>query len=317
MYDSKVYMFYRTYKCFLLAKFVGLICFAKIFVMSTTSSIPVLSWKECMPDADFVIKIMDDKNIPSRMKVPHRNIGYKIALLLEGRMSGNVDFRKFEVEAPAVLFSSPEQVDHLTGYKGIKMIHIAFSKDYLLNDVRTTLSCWECMFSQIMIPVVNNKDFNELKTYANLIQQEFSELRHQKDLVIRNLLNAFLITAARLGTCKTKLAIMNASQNKILQQFRTLVDDHYLSKTQVAEYADMIYITPGHLNDTIKMVTGKTAKQMIDEKRITEAKRLLFWGELNAKQIAAHLNFEDDAYFNRFFKKHTGQTPLLFQRNSL
>jgi len=285
--------------------------------MRATSSIPVLDWKECMPDSDFLIMTLDDENMPSRMKVPHRNGGYKVALLLEGKMSGNVDFKKYQVEAPAVLFSSPEQVDHLTGYKGVKMIHIAFSKDYLLNDVRTTLSCWECMFSQIVIPVINKKDFSELKTYANLIQQEFMELRHQKDLVIRNLLNAFLITAARLGTCKTKLAVMNSSQNKILQQFRALIDDNFLSKTQVAEYADMIYITPGHLNDTIKTVTGKTAKQVIDEKRITEAKRLLFWGELSVKQIASHLNFEDDAYFNRFFKKHTGQTPALFQRNSL
>jgi AraC-like DNA-binding protein len=292
-------------------------CYDKLIFMRATSSIPVLDWTECMPDSDFVIMTLDDKNIPSRMKVPHRNSGYKIVLLLEGKMSGNVDFKKYEVTAPAVLFSSPEQVDQLTAFENIQMIHLSFSKDYLLSDVRNTLTCWECMFNQIVIPVTTKKDFAELKTYANLIQQEFVELRHQKDLVIRNLLNAFLITAARLGTCKTKLTIMNSSQNKILQQFRSLVEDNFLSKTQVAEYADMIYITPGHLNDTIKTVTGKTAKQMIDEKRITEAKRLLFWGELSAKQIASHLNIEDDAYFNRFFKKHTGQTPVLFQRNSL
>ena len=291
--------------------------FAKFFVMKAPASIPVLDWKECMPDSEFIIKTLDDKNIPSRMKVPHRNSGYKVALLLEGKISGNVDFKKFEVSAPAVLFSSPEQVDHVTGYENHKMIHIAFSSDYLLHDVRNTLSCWECMFNQIVIPVSTEKDFNELKTYARLMQQEFVELRHQKDLIIRNLLNAFLITAARLGTCKTKLTAMNSSQNKILAQFKTLIEEHYVNKTQVAEYADMIYITPGHLNDTIKTITGKTAKQIIDEKRVTEAKRLLFWGDLSVKQIASHLNFEDDAYFNRFFKKHTGQTPALFQRNSL
>jgi len=212
---------------------------------------------------------------------------------------------------------APDQVHQQTGNSYYKMMHISFNKEFLLTETQGVLACWECMFSQIVIPINNRKDFNELKTYANLIQQEFMELRHQKDLVIRNLLNAFLITAARLGTCKTKLASMNSSQNKILQQFRALIDDNYLNKTQVAEYADMIYITPGHLNDTIKTITGRTAKQVIDEKRITEAKRLLFWNELTVKQIASQLNFEDDAYFNRFFKKHTGQTPALFQRNSL
>jgi len=285
--------------------------------MRATAAIPVIDFKEYMPDAEFIIMTSESCNVPHHATVPHRIAGYKVSLLLEGKMSINVDFKQHDVVAPAILFLSPEQVSHLTNHNNIKSIHFAFSKDYIINDVRNTLSCWECMFSQIVIPVTSNKDLNELKTYANLIQQEFTQLRHQKDLVIRNLLNAFLITAARLGTCKTKLTVMNSSQNKILQQFRTLIDDHFLSKTQVAEYADMIYITPGHLNDTIKTVTGRTAKQVIDEKRITEAKRLLFWGELTVKQIASHLNFEDDAYFNRFFKKHTGQTPALFQRNSL
>lgn len=285
--------------------------------MKATTSIPVIDWKEYMPDSDFIIAMFDDSNIPSRMKAPHRNIGFKVALLLEGSLHGKVDFKPYEIAAPAVLFSSPEQVDELTNFGNVKMIYFAFSKDYLLGDVRNTLSCWECMFGQIVIPVTTDKDLNELKTYANLMQHEFMELRHQKDLVIRNLLNAFLITAARLGTCDTKLTVMNSSQNKILQQFKSLVEDHYLNKTQVAEYADMIYITPGHLNDTIKTITGKTAKQIIDEKRVTEAKRLLFWNDHSVKEIAAYMNFEDDAYFNRFFKKHTGQTPALFQRNTL
>ncbi len=285
--------------------------------MRPISSIPILDWKECMADSDFLIMTLDDENLPSRMKVPHRNNAYKVALLLEGKISGYVDFKKYDITAPAVLFSSPDQVDQVTSFENHKMIHIAFSSDYLLHDVKNTLGCWECMFSQVVIPVPTKNDFNELKTYASLMQHEFVKLRHQKDLVIRNLLNAFLITAARLGTCETRLTTMNSSQNKILQQFRNFIEDNFLSKTQVAEYADMIYITPGHLNDTIKTVTGKTAKQVIDEKRITEAKRLLFWGELSVKQIASHMNFEDDAYFNRFFKKHTGQTPMLFQRNSL
>ena len=95
-----------------------------------------------------------------------------------------------------------------------------------------------------------------------------------------------------------------------------LTDQHFLDTTQVGKYADMLYVTPGHLNDLIKSMTGKTAKQLIDEKRVMEAKRLLFWGEHSVKEIAHHLNFEDDGYFNRYFKKHTGQTPALFQRNT-
>jgi AraC-like DNA-binding protein len=104
-------------------------------------------------------------------------------------------------------------------------------------------------------------------------------------------------------------------QNRIVRQFSELSDVHFKDKTQVTHYADMMFVTPGHLNDTIKSALGKTAKQIIDEKRIIEAKRLLFWGEHTIKEIAWQLNFEDDGYFNRFFKKHTGNTPATFQKS--
>ena len=159
--------------------------------------------------------------------------------------------------------------------------------------------------------------------------QEFRDNKPQKGLILKNLLNAFIICAGRLVNCKNETAAvttttapapvptvvnMDYSQNRIVRQFKSLIDENFVNSTQVTQYADMLYVTPGHLNDLIKTVTGKTAKQIIDERRILEAKRLLFWGEHSVKEIAGRLNFEDDAYFNRFFKKHTGNTPALFQK---
>ena len=104
------------------------------------------------------------------------------------------------------------------------------------------------------------------------------------------------------------------SMNSLGVQFKILVDEHFRDKVQVSEYAEMLHVTPGHLNDTVKSTIGRSAKQVIDAKRIMEAKRLLFWQKHSVKQIAGELNFDDDAYFSRFFKKHTGQTPALFQK---
>jgi len=282
--------------------------------MRNMVSIPVLDMTECIPDSDFIIKSTESIEVPHRFKQPHRISGYKIALLLEGEIICHTDFKKYTATAPALLFLSPDQVYQHVSYSYHKMIHVAFSKDFLLNETKGTLTCWECIFGQVVIPVKDEDSLNELKTYASLMQQEFVRLRHQKDLVIRNLLNAFIIAAARLGTCKTNAERLDSSQNKIVQQFKSLTDEHFLNRTQVTEYAEMMYITPGYLNDTIKTATGRTAKQIIDEKRIVEAKRLLFWGEHSVKEIANLLNFDDDSYFNRFFKKHTGRTPALFQR---
>ncbi|HEX3010353.1 MAG TPA: helix-turn-helix domain-containing protein, partial [Bacteroidales bacterium] len=95
----------------------------------------------------------------------------------------------------------------------------------------------------------------------------------------------------------------------------SMAEKYYREKTRVSQYAEMLYVSPGHLNDMIKAAIGKSAKQVIDEKRILEAKRLLLWEGHSAQEIAWQLNFEDSAYFNRFFKKHTGETPIYFQKN--
>jgi AraC-like DNA-binding protein len=278
--------------------------------------IPVYDMAACIPGTNFTIKKTEGHSVPSYMAIPHRHTGYKISFLQEGEVTHYTDFEKYTIKAPALLMLAPDQVHQHTGSSYYKMVHISFTTEFLLTETQGVLACWECMFQQVVLPITDQAQVRELTVYTELMQQEFSDNRHQKDLILKNLLNAFIICAGRLVECKSSKqpVQMDYSQNRIVRQFKYLIDEHYVSTTQVGRYADMLYVTPGHLNDLIKNVTGKTAKQIIDERRIMEAKRLLFWGEHSVKEIAARLNFEDDAYFNRFFKKHTGNTPALFQR---
>ncbi len=284
--------------------------------MKNNLSIPIFDLKDCVPGTDFIIKTFEGSQVFEAMLRPHRHTAFKICLLLEGEVSNYTDFKEYTVKAPALLFLSPGQVFQHTGNIWHKMVHIQFYKDFLLSEAEGIMSCWQCLFGQVVLPVKSKTALRELETYAYLIEQEYLHRRPQRHLVAKNLLNAFIIAAARQGAGETSLLQMDSTQNKIVKQFNNLTDEHFLEHTQVSQYADMLYVTPGHLNDLIKMATGRTAKQIIDEKRIMEAKRLLFWGKHSAKEIASHLNFEDDAYFNRFFKKHTGQTPALFLKHS-
>jgi AraC-like DNA-binding protein len=285
---------------------------------SNHTQIPVYDMGACIPGSNFIIKTTEGNVVPSYMAVPHRHTGYKIVFLQEGEVTHYTDFEKYTIKAPALLMLSPDQVHQATGDCHFRMIHISFTKEFLLTETQGVLACWECMFSQVVLPINNDDQLRELTVYIDLMQQEFKDDKPQKGLIIKNLLNAFIICAGRLVNCKNDTAEpvvqMDYSQNRIVRQFKSLIDENFVNSTQVMQYADMLYVTPGHLNDLIKTVTGKTAKQIIDERRILEAKRLLFWGEHSVKEIAGRLNFEDDAYFNRFFKKHTGNTPALFQK---
>lgn len=279
----------------------------------TEQIIPVYNLIACTGRTDFGIQQFSLDEDLCALQVPHRNEGYCVTLLTRGTVSKYIDFEKHVIEAPAVFSLTPEQVHQYVEAHDAVLTVISFTQDFLMTEMQGWVACWECMFGHVVVDV-DRKRMNELLRYADLMLEEFQSDRPRKDNILRNLLSAFIICCGRLRDENVPVMHMDSAQNKLVRQFKQYVDQHFREKTMVAEYADMLYITPGHLNDVIKTIVGKNAKQVIDEKRLTEAKRLLFWGSLSVKEIAWQLNFEDDAYFNRFFKKHTGHTPFLFQR---
>jgi len=81
----------------------------------------------------------------------------------------------------------------------------------------------------------------------------------------------------------------------------------------VGEYARLLALTPGHLNDLTKAATGQTASALIDARLILEAKRLLAHSDASTAEIAADLGFQDPSYFGRFFRRHVDQSPGAFR----
>lgn len=279
------------------------------------AQIPVYRLEDCVEGSPFFITRMRSKDIfVKEFGFPHRHNGYSIDILLKGSIRQSVDFRTYEVKAPAIMLMEPDQIHQHLPDDDCEMINIGFTQDFLVPEIQGVVSCWHCVFSSGQIQL-KEEEMHEVMSYARMIYNEYYSDRPRKEAVIRNLLNAFIIACGRIAQPTDSMLYTESAQSNMVRQFKVLVDTHYREKQQVAAYAELLFVTPGHLNDTVKGVIGRTAKQIIDEKRITEAKRLLYWGRHSVKQIAAQLNFEDDAYFNRFFKKHTSLTPTTFQKS--
>lgn len=69
------------------------------------------------------------------------------------------------------------------------------------------------------------------------------------------------------------------------------------------------------LLDITNHFLSKTPSQMIQEKIILEAKRLLLHSTLNVAQVGYRLGFEDPSYFVKYFKRHSQQSPLEFRKS--
>jgi AraC-like DNA-binding protein len=103
-------------------------------------------------------------------------------------------------------------------------------------------------------------------------------------------------------------------QQMLLKKFIQLVNNYYLEKRTIEEYAELLHITPNHLSQIVKAASGKNALSFINERIMSEARSLIHFTNFDMAQIAWQLNFSDPANFGKFFKRHAGLTPLEYRR---
>ena len=81
-----------------------------------------------------------------------------------------------------------------------------------------------------------------------------------------------------------------------------------------SQYADELNYSLSHLNDSVKITTGFPVSYWIHQQVILEAKRLLYYTDMNVREIAFSLGYEDYTYFSRLFSKVAGMSPNAFRR---
>ena len=99
-------------------------------------------------------------------------------------------------------------------------------------------------------------------------------------------------------------------------KFEQLVNDHFVQHKTVAWYAGQLGMSPEHLNVVCKQVAETAALNIIHQRIVLEAKRMLIYTQLNIEQVAETLGFKDPAYFSRFFKRQVGEPPRQFAMKS-
>lgn len=254
---------------------------------------------------DFKISLQEE-TLPAE-STPHTHDHYMIVFLFQGTSIHSIDFVEHQVQAPALLFIGMGQVHNQIGAQSAKSYIVSFTNDFILASSPDFLIH---LFNTPQV-ALTDAEFKQLMPFTELLYKEYTS-DEKENKVLSNLLMAFL------EKCESELHKYHAHDkehyNNLLQQFVALVEQHYKTRSRVSDYAALLYITAGHLNDVVKEVTGKNAKQFIDGRRILEAKRLLYWTSKSIKEIAWELGFDDAAYFTRFYKKQTGELPGSFQK---
>ena len=249
-----------------------------------------------------------DVNLYKGIEKPHRHDYYSILFLKEGTTAQFIDFQKYRLNKPALLLMHPDQVHFDVETSNAKLLLITFKESLFLSTKQS--SSWKYAFRNNII-LLDEQSQQDFLKYLDLLFLEYGQVT-VNEKVIAYILSAILEKTIQFS--KKSEDLTENSHNRIVDGFKNLVETNALSPMKVSDYAKKLFISPGHLNDMVKQSTGRNAKALINDRRILEAKRLLFWTESSVQEVAWQTGFKDPAYFTRFFKKHTGILPAAFKK---
>jgi len=265
----------------------------------------------------FQVEVFD-ANRHFSVKYPHRHDFFEVLYLLKGFGFHVIDSNKYEIKPPCVFFMSPGQAHKLELSNDIEGYIFIFTADfYLLNRINQNSLIEFPFFYTIHqdnppLPLENESDVRFLES---LFRQSIAETRQTGDYtleMLRSILDLILTTCA--ARYRVTANMLNKGKGQMLvKRFFHLLEENHHKNLSLSDYSGMIGVTPNHLTQTVKVLTGKTSSQIIKAKQLMEIKRLLVHTNLSVSEIANQLNFDDQSYFTKFFKRETGTTPIQYR----
>lgn len=252
------------------------------------------------------------------LTLPHKHTFYHVVLFTKGGGKHSIDFKYFEIKPYQIYFMAPGQV-HRWDFEGeVDGYIINFSPELFQSFLlRPDYLEGFIFFSGNVDDEVINLSNTTGKELAALFEKLLAEAdrTNRPDLdMVRALMLQLFITVAREGLKEEHTGVPNYNYT-LLQGFRKLVDKNFTTLRLPKDYAALLYITPNHLNALCNDMIGISAGELIRNRVILEAKRLLVNHSMNINEIAGKLNFTDNSYFSKFFKKYTGFNPEDFRKN--
>ncbi len=293
--------------------------------MNRTEQLPVYSLDNFIPperkSQQFQVEVFD-ANRHFAVKYPHRHDFFEVLYLKKGSGFHVIDGNNYEIKPPCVFFMSRGQAHKLELSQDIEGYIFIFTADfYLLNRTDQNRLIEFPFFFTIHQdnPPLRLENETDIRFLEDLFRMGIAEITQKADYsaeMLRSLLDLILTTcAARYRVSENS---MNKGKGQILvKRFFHFLEENHLKNLSLNDYAEMIGVTPNHLTQTVKMLTGKTSSQIIKAKQLLEIKRLLVHTNLTVSEIANQLSFEDQSYFSKFFKRETGVTPVQFRNDSL
>lgn len=186
---------------------------------------------------------------------------------------------------------------------------------YCIKDHDKEVSCVGVLFhgnTTISIVELNTKEQNKLDQLHKVFLDELDTVDTIQAEMLRMLMARFIITTTRLIKQQSNYNNLG-DQVDLIRNFNILVDTHFRKEHAVGFYAQKLFKSPKTLSNNFAKFE-KSPLQIIHDRIILEAKRLLIYTDKSAKEIAYEIGFEDASHLSRMFKRHTSLSPSEFKK---
>lgn len=277
-------------------------------------------------NADLQVEVVPLQTLTSVSKVhlvtPHRTNFYHIFLFENCQPTHFVDFEPINIQPYSLLFIDKDRVhqfDQLLKYDGRVLI---FTEDFFCTtETDTKFLRSSILFNDLADKPTIKLNKTDFEKYINICKSITEELclpaDNSKHILLKNLLHNFLLLAEREKRKQGFTEMKKGADLDYTLLFRNLLETNYTKLKSVNDYAKIICISEKRLGQATSKMLGKSPKEIINDRILLEAKRLLVHTNLSIKEIGQELGFEDPAYFVRYFKKNTETTPVEFRETYL
>ncbi|SFT06050.1 AraC-type DNA-binding protein [Zhouia amylolytica] len=249
---------------------------------------------------------------------PHKHDFYVVIIFTRGSGIHEIDFHSYDIKPGTVFLLKPGQIHNWELSRDVKGFIFFHSKSFIdLNYTNNSVDNFPFFYSSQNPPNVCLKS-TQLPAFLNYfkeINQEQKQdyiFKYQRIISLINLLYIELTRVYLTGSIPSVQPHIDSERIKTLE---LLIEKHYKKTKFASDYAEMMHLSPKHLNRIIKKALNKTTSDLVMERVILEAKRMLIYAKGSLTEIAHELGYEDYAYFSRVFKEKTSISPSQFAKN--
>lgn len=288
-----------------------------------TKGIKKFDFKTGLPQEFEILELSElyskSKHILTQL---HRAGFYHIIWFQDCNVTHWVDFKLIKIKSNSLLFLNKDVVHRFEDKEKVKGKVLLFTDSFFCKTESDTKFLRQCILfndfweaSQIEI-LSQSTPFN---TLLLLMRDEIQKTNDEfQSNILKNLLSNFLLFAEREALKQNFAKLKKNADLDYVMLFKDLLEVDFKTQKQVSYYAKKIVIAEKRLNQATAKTLGKTPKEIINDRILLEAKRVLTHTNDSVKKIAYHLGFEEPTNFIKYFKKYSSVTPTEFrQQNAL